>query len=179
MATGPTRDVIVVAYDAQWPARFAEEAAHLTTVFGQELVAVHHIGSTSIPGMAAKPIIDIMPVVRRIDAVDTFNPVMETLGYEARGEYGIPDRRYFVKGQGNARSHHVHVFAAGHPDVARHLNFRDYLIAHPAEAAAYASLKQALARQFPHDMEAYIAGKDGLITEIDRRAAAWRAGQVA
>ncbi len=173
----PARNVIVVAYDPQWPVRFAEEAARLASVFGDTLLAIHHIGSTSIPGMAAKPIIDIMPVVRRIEAVDALNPGMQALGYEARGEYGIPGRRYFVKSQGDQRTHHVHVFAAGHPDVARHLNFRDYLIAHPAEAAAYASLKQALARQYPHDIEGYIAGKDGLIKEIDRRALAWRAGQ--
>ena len=172
--TSPTRDVIVVAYDPQWPARFAEEAARLAPVFGRELITIHHIGSTSIPGMAAKPIIDMMPVVQQIAAVDALNPVMESLDYEARGEYGIPGRRYFVKGQGAQRSHHVHVFAVDHPDVARHLNFRDFLIAHPTEAAAYASLKQALARQFPYDMEAYIAGKDGFIKEIDRRAVAWR-----
>lgn len=172
--TGPTREVIVVAYDSQWPARFAEEAARLAPVFGRELIAIHHIGSTSIPGMAAKPIIDMLPVVWQIEAVDALNLTMEALGYAPRGEFGIPGRRYFAKGQGAQRSHHVHVFAVDHPDVARHLNFRDYLIAHPAEAEAYASLKQALARQYPHDMEAYIAGKDGLIKEIDRRAAAWR-----
>lgn len=171
------RDVIVVDYDPRWPVRFAGEAARLAPVLGDILVAIHHIGSTSIPGMAAKPIIDIMPVVRQIELVDPCNPAMQTLGYEARGEYGIAGRRYFVKGQGNDRSHHVHVFAADHPDVARHLNFRDFLIAHPDEAAAYASLKQALARQYPHDIEAYIAGKDGLIKEIDRRALVWRAGQ--
>jgi GrpB-like predicted nucleotidyltransferase (UPF0157 family) len=172
--TESPRNVVVVAYDPQWPARFAQEAARLAPVFGDSLVTIHHIGSTSIPGMAAKPIIDMLPVVRQIEAVDALNPGMEALGYAPRGEFGIPGRRYFAKGQGAQRSHHVHVFAVDHPDIARHLIFRDYLIAHPAEAAAYASLKQALARQFPHDMEAYIAGKDGLIKEIDRRAAAWR-----
>lgn len=171
------RDVIVIDYDPYWPVRFAEEAARLAPVFGDTLLAIHHIGSTSMPGMAAKPIIDIMPVVCQIELVDQCNPAMQALGYEPRGEYGIAGRRYFVKGQGNDRSHHVHVFAADHPDVARHLDFRDFLIAHPPEAEAYASLKQALARQFPHDIEAYIAGKDGLIKEIDRRALVWRAGQ--
>ena len=152
MVDKPTRDVIVVAYDPQWPVRFAEEAARLAPVFGDTLLAIHHIGSTSMPGMAAKPIIDIMPVVCQIELVDQCNPAMQALGYEPRGEYGIAGRRYFVKGQGNDRSHHVHVFAADHPDVARHLDFRDFLIAHPPEAEAYASLKQALARQFPHDI---------------------------
>ncbi len=173
-AATPTRDVIVVAYDERWPQQFAAEAARFAPALGRELITIHHIGSTAIPGMAAKPIIDMLPVVHQIARVDACNRAMEALGYEPRGEYGIPGRRYFVKGQGAQRSHHVHVFAADHPDVARHLNFRDYLIAHPVEAAACASLKQALARQYPHDLEAYIAGKDALIQETDRRAAAWR-----
>ena len=168
------RTIVVVPYDPIWPEMFRQEAARIATVFGPDLVAIHHIGSTSIPGMSAKPIIDIMPVVRCIDRVDALNPAMAQLGYEAFGEHGIPGRRYFRKGGDEDCTHHVHIFEPGSPEVAKHLDFRDYLVAHPGDAQAYAGLKQDLARQFPHDVYAYMDGKDGLIREIMQRARAWR-----
>jgi GrpB-like predicted nucleotidyltransferase (UPF0157 family) len=160
-------------YDANWPALFREEAARLEAVFGPELIALHHIGSTSVPGLAAKPIIDMLPVVRDIEAVDGLNEALGELGYVARGEYGVPGRRYFRKGGEIHRTHQMHCFQRDNPGVARHLAFRDYLIAHPDEAEAYGRLKARLAQQFPTDIVGYMNGKDAFIKERERMALAW------
>jgi GrpB-like predicted nucleotidyltransferase (UPF0157 family) len=153
---------------------FEQEAAKISAVFGSELVSIHHIGSTSIPGLNAKPIIDIMPIVQHIDRIDALNPVMIELSYEPMGEYGISGRRFFRKGGEINRSHHVHAYETTNPEVTKHLDFRDYLIAHPIEAQQYADLKKELTKKFPHDIEGYINGKDAFIKEIIRRAAEWR-----
>jgi GrpB-like predicted nucleotidyltransferase (UPF0157 family)/RimJ/RimL family protein N-acetyltransferase len=174
---GEMRHIVVVPYDPRWPEMFRREAAKISAVLAQELISIHHIGSTSIPGLSAKPIIDIMPVVRNIEKVEIFNSAMGQLGYEARGENGIPGRRYFRKGGDASRTHHVHTYEPTNPEVRRHLDFRDYLIAHPKEAQQYASLKTALAQQFPHDINGYMAGKDAFIREIIQKAHKWRGKQ--
>jgi GrpB-like predicted nucleotidyltransferase (UPF0157 family) len=172
------REIIVVPYDSKWPEMYRSEANEIRAIFGRELISIHHIGSTSIPGMSAKPIIDIMPVVGDIDRVEAFNPGMIGLGYEVRGEYGIAGRRYFVKRDRTGRTHHVHTYAPDNPEVARHLDFRDYLITHPDGALVYARLKLALAEAHPHDIEAYMAGKDSFIKETIGQAQRWRQTQI-
>lgn len=174
---GEMRIIVVVPYDSGWPEKYQQEAEKISAIFGQELISIHHIGSTANPGMSTKPVIDIMPVVRDIEAVDAFNPAMIQLGYEPQGENGIPGRRFFVRGGDAHRTHHVHTYQPGNPEVDRHLDFRDYLIAHPEEAQQYASLKMELARQYPHDIDAYMAGKDALIKKTIHRAHPWRAIQ--
>ncbi|MBN1264195.1 MAG: GrpB family protein [Anaerolineales bacterium] len=166
------RLVSVEDHQAAWAEDYRAEAELLRDVFGGLLVRIHHIGSTSVQGLAAKPVIDILIEVRNLEKVDTLNERMLALGYEARGEYGIPQRRFFPKG-GNQRSHHVHVFPAGHSRVRQHLLFRDYMRTFPEEARVYAQLKQSLAKQYPHDIDGYCDGKDEFIKEIDRRAALW------
>ncbi len=168
------RKIEVVSYNPDWPRLFAEEAARLTAVFGPEIVAIHHIGSTAIPTIKAKPIVDMLVEVRDIEKIDAFNTTMSRLGYVPRGEYGIAGRRYFIKGDEIHRTHHIHMYRAGHPDIARHLDFRDYLIAHPEDAQEYSHLKEDLARRYPMDVASYMAGKDGLIKELDRKAKTWR-----
>lgn len=170
------RKVVVVEYDPQWPEMFAAEAEKLKAVFGRELTAIHHIGSTSVPGLKAKPIIDIMPIVKDIGAVDRFNEAMIRLGYEPLGEFGIPGRRFFPKG-GEKRTHHVHVFQEGSKEALRHMAFRDYLRAHPEEAGQYGELKQRLAGRFPDDIESYMDGKDGFIKAMEQKALAWWKGE--
>ena len=169
-----TRSIRVVPHEPHWARLFAEEAELLRAVFGDQLVAIHHIGSTAIPSTSAKPIIDILMEVRDIDKVDGFNGSMRRLGYEPKGEFGIPGRRYFRRGSSRARTHHVHAFQTGHPEVERHLAFRDYLIAHPPQAQAYGRLKEMLAQQCAKDRESYTNLKSGFIEEMDRRARAWR-----
>lgn len=166
--------VRVVGYDPRWPQMFAEEAEKIQKILGGNCVAVHHIGSTSVPNLAAKPIIDILPVVRELRLVDEKNAGFEALGYECMGEFGIPGRRYFRKG-GDERTHQIHIFAqASAHDIARHLAVRDYLRAFPQEAAAYGELKRRLARQYPEDIDGYCDGKDAFVRALEQRALAWK-----
>lgn len=144
----------------------------IRVILDGELETLYHIGSTSVPGLAAKPIIDIMGVVHNIMRVDLFNQAMVDVGYEPMGEFGIPGRRYFRKG-GDIRTHHVHVFEIHSAHIARHLAFRDYLRSHPEEAQKYGSLKHRLAQQFPGDIDAYIKGKEDLVQAIERKAVMW------
>ena len=164
--------VVVVPYRPEWPDRFEAEAERLRAVFGSTLLALHHIGSTSIPGLAAKPVIDMIPVLERIEAADERAGALVALGYEGLGENGIPGRRYFRKG-GDHRTHQLHCFAAGNPHIRRHLAFRDFLRAHPGICDGYAALKTALAAAHPKDIEGYMAGKDAFIQEVEQLALAW------
>ena len=166
------RKVEVVPYNHQWPQMFEDEASKIKTIMNEIMVEIDHIGSTSIPGMSAKPVIDILVEVNSIEKVDSYNQEMMDLGYDPKGENGIPNRRYFSKG-GDNRTHHVHIFQSGNPEIARHLQFRDYLTAHPEDANLYSELKQSLAKQYPADIEQYILGKDKLVKELDEKAKLW------
>ncbi len=169
---GQGRKVEIVPYDPAWPRLFEAEAAGLAALLGDALVEIHHIGSTSVPGLAAKPIVDILPVVRDIERIDDLNDLLLAAGYVPKGENGIPGRRFFTKDAAGVRRVHVHAFAAGHPEIARHLDFAAYLRAHPADAAAYAELKAELAGRFPNNTVAYTDAKSEFIRAIDARAKA-------
>lgn len=118
--------VEVVPYDPSWPELFAAEAKRIREALGPNCTLIHHIGSTSVPGLSAKPIIDILPVVRDILEVDRVTEAMERLGYEAKGENGIAFRRFFEKGK-KVRTHNVHVYEEGDPEIDRYLRFRDWM----------------------------------------------------
>ncbi len=166
------RKVEVVPHNPQWRDAFEAEAKHVAAALGENVVAIHHIGSTAIPNIYAKPVIDLLVEVRDITEVDGQSSAMESLGYEVMGEYGIPGRRYFRKdNQEGARTHHIHAFEAGSAEVERHLAFRDYMIAHPGDAQRYSELKRKLAAERPQSIDGYMDGKDGFIKEMDRRAA--------
>ena len=165
-----TRKVKIVRYDPDWPRLFVVEAETLRSVMGNLVSEIHHVGSTSIPGAAAKPIIDMIPVVTDISLVDSLNDRMAAIGYVAKGEYGISGRRFFIKETNGERSHHLHIFQQGNPEIARHVAFRDYMIAHSDELVEYCRLKSDLAARFHQDIESYCEGKDAFIKEIDRRA---------
>lgn len=170
--------VEVVPHDPRWRDAFKSEAMHVEAALGSNVVAIHHIGSTAIPGIHAKPVIDLLVEVDDIEAIDARRSAMETIGYQVMGEFGIPGRRYFRKDDRHgARTHQVHAFQAGWAEVERHLAFRDYMIAHPADAQRYSELKRKLAEDYPWDMDGYVDGKDGFIREMDRRAAEWRSAQ--
>ena len=99
--------VEIASYDPDWIRRYKEAAQGIGDALGPSMVAIHHIGSTAVPGMVAKPVLDIMPVVQDIRDLDDIEPAIARLGYEPRGEHGIPGRRYFVKESNGRRSHHV------------------------------------------------------------------------
>src|SRR5215510_6451868 len=156
------RTIEVVQYDVAWTAAFNQEAVALSGVFGDALVAIHHIGSTSIPGLLAKPIIDILVVLKETQTIDRFSVAMEQLRYRVRGECldaevpGTPGRFYFSKDTDGVRTHQVHACAVGHPEVADKLAFRDFLRAHPECASDYGSLKRRLAVLNRHDTIGYM-----------------------
>jgi GrpB-like predicted nucleotidyltransferase (UPF0157 family) len=169
--------VIVSDYDPDWPQRFRDEAPVLAQALGENALAIEHVGSTSVPGLAAKPVIDILVGVTDLEAVDARNEAMTRAGYEAKGENGIPGRRYFRRfGSDGARLVHVHVFASDSEGFTRHLAFRDYLRVHPERAAAYGALKQALAGEDGVSRAEYAAGKAELVETLEAEAMAWRTG---
>lgn len=160
------RKIEVVTYNPEWPEMFELEAELIKQVLGSNCVTIHHIGSTSVPGLSAKPIIDILPVVKNILEVDKAAKAMEDLGYEVKGEFGIAFRRFFQKGK-NIRTHNVHVYEEGDPEINRYLKFRDWMRSHEDEAQAYANLKIELAAKFPEDILQYCNGKDAFVAKID------------
>jgi GrpB-like predicted nucleotidyltransferase (UPF0157 family) len=159
-----------------WKGDFGAEAVRIERALGSALCRLHHIGSTAIPGIPAKPVIDILASVGRLEAVDARREQMERLGYEVMGEFGIPGRRYFRRTTGaGVRTHQIHAFAAGSPHLIRHLAFRDFLRSHRDVALEYGALKVRLADSCGGDMEAYMRGKEGFIREVESKALAWRA----
>ena len=149
------RQVIVAPYDPRWPAAFERSAREVRDALGDTLLAIHHIGSTSIPGIHAKPVIDMLPIVNNLQIVDDRAHHLENIGYEPMGEFGIEGRRYFRRDNpAGVGTHQVHAFAAGSPHILRHLAFRDYLRAHTEVAQEYSQLKQQLAALHPFDIEA-------------------------
>lgn len=169
---GPVRMIEVVPYDPRWQKEYIEESRKIRDILNCEIVEIHHIGSTAIPGIYAKPIIDILIVVKDIENIDKYNEKMHGLGYISKGEFGIEGRRFFLKGLYD-RTHHMHIFETGNPEIIRHLNFRDYMISHPETAKDYEKLKRGLSVKFRYDNEGYCKGKDEYIKDIDQRAKAW------
>lgn len=148
-----------------WSQSFADEANEIKKILNENLIGIHHIGSTSIPHIYAKPIIDIMPVVKDLSQVDALNAQFEALNYICMGEYGIPGRRYYWKSK-SERTHHVHLFQEGSPEIIRHLAFRDFMRKNPDYANAYSWIKRYLAEAFPYDIENYVNGKASFIQMI-------------
>lgn len=153
------RTIVVVPYDEKWPEMFEAESLLIQTLLGG-VKNVHHIGSTSVPGLSAKPVIDILLEVSDISELD--NSAMIRAGYIARGENGIPGRRYFIKG-GDQRSHQVHAFAVGDIQVLKHLAFRDYLRNNNVIAENYADIKREAALLCKNDTHRYSALKANFI----------------
>ncbi|MBN8190829.1 GrpB family protein [Bacillus sp. NTK074B] len=165
------RDVKVVPHQAAWKEKFEKEKRILNNFLPD--AAIHHIGSTSIQGLNAKPIIDILIEVPDLDGIDDLIDEFNQLDFVSKGENGIPNRRFFYKGEGNERAVHLHIFPYGIHHVVRHIAFRDYLREHDVEAQRYGELKSMLAKKFPHDMEDYIQGKDQLVKDLEKKALSW------
>ncbi len=163
-----TNAIEVVHYRNEWLDMFASEAQLIQQALGDNCLMVHHIGSTSVPGLAAKPIIDMIPVVKNILHVDQATAAMEQFGYIAKGEFGMLFRRYFQK-RDDERAYNVHVYEEGNPEIGRHVKFRDWMIAHADDREAYGHLKKALAIKFPQDILSYCMGKDEFVADIDTK----------
>jgi GrpB-like predicted nucleotidyltransferase (UPF0157 family) len=164
----------VQSHRSEWAQSFEVEAASLRRLLGSNFSAAHHVGSTAIPAIVAKPIVDVLVEVYSVSRLDELAETMQSHGYEVMGEYGLPGRRYYRKHHHTGvRSHHVHAYDVGNSDIDRHLAFRDFLLAHPEIAQEYSALKQQLALAHPNDKVAYVEGKDTFIREVQARALTW------
>ena len=164
-------EVILAEHDPSWPEVFTGEAQAIRQALGDILVSVEHIGSTAIPGLAAKPVIDILVGVTTLAEAEAKIPALEALGYDCRGENGIPGRLFFRKGlQEFRRTHHLHLVETGHEQWPLMLAFRDYLRAHPGDAQRYEALKRTLAVQFRDNRAAYSKGKTEFVQAILEKA---------
>ncbi|MDM5371974.1 MULTISPECIES: GrpB family protein [Bacillus cereus group] len=171
------RKIIVVPHENHWSEKFQMEAERLKSAM-PETVKIYHIGSTSVPGLAAKPIIDMIMEVENIERVDRWNERFIELGYIVKGENGISGRRFFIHGTEEKRSYHLHVFEKGNPEIVRHLAFRNYMMAHCEEAEAYATLKKELAEKYTYDGALYTEGKNEFVRNVDEKAKEWRKNNV-
>jgi GrpB-like predicted nucleotidyltransferase (UPF0157 family) len=169
--------VELVPQRREWRERAQSETARLKTALGDLLVTVHHIGSTSIPDILAKPIVDLMPIMRDEASLDLIEAPVQTLGFDCFGEFGLPGRRYcrFDNPATGKREVQLHFYALGCQEIARHLAFRDYLRAYPTIAKGYEAEKIRAAALQPFDTQAYNAEKNDWISRVEREALAWAA----
>ncbi len=164
--------VVIVPSDPQWQRLFQAESELIRRQIGSYLETLEHIGSTAVPGLGAKPIIDIMPGLRQLsDAQECIEP-LAAIGYTYVPEYEdeLPERRYFRKGPLEGRTHHMHMVENATAFWQRHLLFRDYLQTHPETVEEYEALKHRLAREHNADREAYTNGKTPFIEAVVERA---------
>lgn len=162
-------------YDPDWPARYAEEAELLRHTLGGSLIAIEHVGSTAVPDLAAKPVIDILAAVRSLDEFPEVMARLEGIGYvyTPESEADDPSRRVFRKGPPDPtrfRTHHLHVTEHGGYYWRRLIAFRDHLRSHPEDAAAYLALKQDLATRHAADPARYTREKRDFVREIEKKA---------
>lgn len=162
--------VIVTEYQPAWVEQFEEEAQALKQILKENCLKVEHIGSTSVPNLAAKPIIDFLVIVEEIEKVDLLQGEFERIGYEYMGEFGLSGRRYLRKSP-IKRTHHVHIYQFDNTqEILRHLAFRNYLRENPAIATTYGTLKKQLAQAHPDSIDKYMDGKDAFIKKIEKEA---------
>lgn len=161
-----TESVILVAYDPDWPRRFEQERSVLAAVFAESEAAIEHVGSTAIPGLRAKPVIDILVGVSKLTEAEGRSAAVQAAGYEYVQKYEtqLPERRYYRKPRLGPRAYHLHCVVKDGDLWVRHLAFRNYLRAHPEAAAAYDELKRQLAVRC--SKEDYTDGKSPFIQAI-------------
>lgn len=174
---GLVRDgtVVLLPHDPRWLEAACNEIERVRQKVVLPQTSFHHIGSTSIPGICAKPILDILIIVPEIEEIDQFQKEFENLGYEYKGEYGIAGRRYCVlyddeKTKGFV---HIHAFEAGSLEAKSHLIFRDYLRSHPDKAAEYQDLKRKLLADPEKKRSQYTENKAPFISDILKEALDW------
>lgn len=165
----------VLPHDPLWANAFVGEAEAISAALQPIQITLHHIGSTAVPGLAAKPIIDILGAVDSLETLDAAVLPMTGLGYEIMGAFGIEGRRYFRKTRPDGvRTHHLHVYETGSGHIPRHLVFRDYLRAFPERAAAYGAVKTAIVRGDHLPGFTYAQAKAGIVAALKAEAAAWQ-----
>ena len=165
--------VRMVDHDPGWAARAQAELTRVGEALGAVAVGLEHVGSTAVPGLAAKPILDLLVAVTALEPQAAYVEPLERLGYLFAPDADSPDFHFFGKPPERPRSHHLHVCEAGSDHARRHLAVREYLRAHDEEVARYGALKRELAARHPGDRLAYIAGKAAYMEALEARAVRW------
>lgn len=157
-------------YNENWKKKFEDEKQVLKQIFKDDAIQIEHVGSTSIPGLKAKPIIDIALAVKELDITLKYIEKMEEEGYSFRGNAGVEGRYFFAKGPEENRTHYVHVEPINSPNWESHLLYKRYLLENPEAVLEYEKLKEELAELYPHDRKKYTSGKNDFIQEILKKA---------
>ena len=170
----PHRPFEVVEYDPNWTVEFEIRRQKLEKILGDQVIATHHIGSTAIPGMTAKPQIDILVVVKDLNSIKGKYDEMSAEGFEPRGDYtGIGEEYFTEDDREGMRLASIHVLPQGHGEIEEQLNFRDYLIENENDRILYAATKRKLFATHKDDYPAYGKGKEDVIMAIRQRANQW------
>jgi GrpB-like predicted nucleotidyltransferase (UPF0157 family) len=169
--------VRIVDHDSSWPVLAAEELRRIGQALGPGAARLEHVGSTAVPGLAAKPILDLQLSVGALEPRARYVEPLERLGYMFVPAPEAPDYHFFAKPPERPRSHHLHVCEVGSHHELRHLAVRDFLRSHDHEAARYAALKRRVVERHPQDRLAYIEGKEDYVTDLEARALEWARGR--
>lgn len=162
-----TKHVVVLPYDEQWKQDFLKIKAEIVGALGQLAIEIEHVGSTSVQGLSAKPIIDIDVVIKDYTVLEDVVSALGEIGYLHEGNLGIAGREAFkYDGKEHLKKHHLYVCPEDSPELRRHIAFRDFLRAHPEAAREYSRIKEEGAKQFPNDIERYMEHKSQFIERI-------------
>lgn len=162
-----TKHIVVLPYDEQWKHDFLQIKAELTSILGQLAIEIEHVGSTSVQGLSAKPIIDIDVVIKDYSGLENVISALGKIGYQHEGNLGIVGREAFkYDGKEHLRKHHLYVCSEDSPELKRHIAFRDYLKTHPDAVREYSRIKEEGAALYPDDIERYIEHKSPFIEKI-------------
>lgn len=162
-----TKQVTVLSYDPQWEADFHAICRELEPVIGKYSLAIEHVGSTAVAGLAAKPIIDIDIVIRDRTELPAVIRQLATIGYHHEGDLGVADREaFYYEGKAHLQTHHLYVCTQSSQELHRHIAFRDYLRTHPEAVCQYSQIKLEAARLYPDDIDRYIAHKSPCIEAL-------------
>jgi GrpB-like predicted nucleotidyltransferase (UPF0157 family) len=161
-----TKDVIVLPYDPQWAIEFERLSTFLWSICGSSIVVIHHVGSTSVEGLVAKPILDIDIEIRSLNFFNTVKEKLSFAGYRHEGDLDIPGREAFKVDSSPFMAHHLYVCTSDALELKRHLAFRDHLRTHPKDKDAYGEIKLNAAQHHPTDIDGYMDDKNEIITDI-------------
>lgn len=157
-------------YNPKWKNEYEKEEKLLKEILGDKIIEIHHIGSTSIEGLKAKPVIDILVVINSLNEISEIEEMLKLYNYENRGQQGVPDRYFFAKGSEEARSHYVHFVEPNSNTYYNQIYFKKYLIEHSEYIKKYCDLKQELAEKYKEERSKYTASKNEFITSVIKLA---------
>lgn len=162
-----TKRVVVLPYDERWKRDFLKIKAELASTLGQLAIGIEHVGSTSVQGLSAKPIIDIDVVIKDYSILKDVVAALGEIGYQHEGNLGIVGREAFkYDGKEHLKKHHLYVCPEDSTELRRHIAFRDFLRAHPEAVREYSRIKEEGAKQYPHNIERYLEYKSPFIEKI-------------